>query len=384
MSDYELKRSLSDIQSKIASLEHSVMAARRAPATSRQRLFARVVACHVLSKRLARPAAAIAAEDYGNDPGLLRALAAPGMIGKAASGPARTDTAGWAAELATSGTLETLQIIAPNSVYAQLSQRPGAIRVDISGRASIKVPTRTPTPTLSAPFVAEGAPIPVRQLGLSSATIAPRKCAVISQFTEEMLKRSAPSVELVIRAAMEYDTAAAIDGVLLGTAAASAVAPAGILNGVTPTTATAGGGLAAFAGDVRALALAIEASGPLIAPVLIMSSTSALLLGTLTQNVTLPIVASPTVPAKQLIMVDAANFASAEGDQPDISTSSEVTLHQEDTTPLAISTAGAPPTIAAPTASMFQINAVAIRLIQDVTWGMTRAGRVAVVNNVTW
>jgi hypothetical protein len=90
-------------------------------------------------------------------------------------------------------------------------------------------------------------------------------------------------------------------------------APAGILNGVSATTA--GGGLAAFAGDVRALAAAIEATGPLIDPVLVMSSRSALMLATLTQNTDLPIIASPNVPAKRLVMVDAGNFASGEGDE---------------------------------------------------------------------
>ena len=52
----------------------------------------------------------------------------------------------------------------------------------------------------------------------------------------------------------------------------------------------------------------------------------------------LPIIASPTVPAKQLIMLDAGNFASAEGDAPTIMTSKEAVVHMEDTTPLNIGT----------------------------------------------
>jgi hypothetical protein len=83
-------------------------------------------------------------------------------------------------------------------------------------------------------------------------------------------------------------------------------------------------------------------------------------------------------------MADAANFASGEGDQPDIATSKEVLLHEEDTTPLMIGTAGAPATVAAPSSSMFQINCIAIRLLQDATWSMTRTGRVAYVDSVTW
>jgi hypothetical protein len=294
-------------------------------------MLSRVMACHVLGRHKSRGPEAIADEIYRNDAAVMRALAAPGAIGKAAVAPAQTTVSGWAAELVAAGVLDLdfLQLPAPNSVYTKLSQRPGALRVDLSGRGSIKVPSRAPSPTLSAPFIAEGAPIPVRQLAFAAASIAPRKAAVISQFTEELLKRSTPNIERLIRVIMAFDTAVAIDGVLLGSTAASAIQPAGILAGVSATPATAGGGLAAFAGDVRALALAIEASGPLLDPVLLMSSTSALLLGTLTQNTTLPIIASPTVPAKRLIMLDAANFASGEGDTPDIASSKEVLLHEE-------------------------------------------------------
>ena len=114
------------------------------------------------------------------------------------------------------------------------------------------------------------------------------------------------------------DTAAAIDGVLLDTNRRHRDWPAGLLNGVTPTAATAGGGLAAFAGDVRALAAAIEATGPMVAPVLIMSDDLRDVAGhAMTRLIAesgpldLPIIAAPTCPAKMLIMVDAANFASA-------------------------------------------------------------------------
>ena len=130
--DYELKRSVSDIQSKSASLDFSVMAAaRRAAGPSPRDLLARVIACHVIGRHKARSAAAAASEIYSNDAAVLAALAAPGRIGKAASGPARTDTATWAVELVTPGNLDFLQLIAPASVYSQLSQRPGAIRVDL-------------------------------------------------------------------------------------------------------------------------------------------------------------------------------------------------------------------------------------------------------------
>lgn len=68
----------------------------------------------------------------------------------------------------TTGVLGSLQIIAPVSVYSQLAQLPAKIRVDLSGRAAVKVPSRAPAPAAAPPLVGEGQPILIRQLGLSN------------------------------------------------------------------------------------------------------------------------------------------------------------------------------------------------------------------------
>ena len=385
-----LKRGFRDVHSVVSRLDRQMrrLVEPSANHATPNQLLAKLLTCHVIGRKNARPAAATAAELYANDPGLLVALARPGMIGKAASAPATTTAATWAGELGTPSVYDQgfLQLVAPASVYAQLSQRPGSIRVSLAGFSSVKVPSRAPSPSLSAPFIGESSAIPVRQLLLSNATLSPKKCAVISQFSETLLKHSTPDIEQLIRATMALDTANAIDGVLLDSNAVTAIRPAGLLFGVTPTSPAAGGGLAAFAADVRALALAIEATGPLIDPVLVMSSSSALLLDVLSQGGAggMPVVFSPNVPAKALIMLDAACFASAEGDVPDISTSKEALLHEEQDSPLPISTVGTPNTIAAPTRSTFQTATLALRLLQDVSWTMTRTGRVASITTVTW
>ncbi|MBR1286064.1 phage major capsid protein [Bradyrhizobium sp. AUGA SZCCT0177] len=388
-----MRRELRDARAIVSRLDASMAVARRAvPRRSPQQRLAQTLACYAIGRQKTQAPARIAATLYNNDPALLATLASPGMIGRSAVAPAMTTVSGWAAELASAGNADFLQVLAPKSIYAQLSAFPGAIRVSLAGRGSIKVPSRAPSSPLSAPFVGEGQPIAVRQLALSTAALVPHKAAVISQFSEELMKHSTPSIEAVIETTMAYDASVSIDGVLLGSTAPSAVSPGGILAGVTPTAATAGGTLAALAGDVRALAAAIETTGPLIAPIVLMSMTSALLLGSQLFGFIpnggaydMPIIASPTVPAKQLIMLDTANFASAEGDTPDISSTKEVSLHAEDTAPLPLVTgaqgAGVP---AAPQFSAFQTATIAVRLLQDCTWVMTRAGRVAVINNVTW
>ena len=105
-------------------------------------MLGKVLACHVLGRRKSCPAARIAAEAYNNHPDLLKAMAAPGLIGKSAMTPAQTTVSGWAAELATPGGLDFWQTLTPASIYSQLSARPGAIRVRSLPRQGIAAPGR--------------------------------------------------------------------------------------------------------------------------------------------------------------------------------------------------------------------------------------------------
>jgi hypothetical protein len=95
--------------------------------------------------------------------------------------------------------------------------------------------------------------------------------------------------------------------VLISNAAATSAAPAGLLAGVTPLTATAGDGSDALLGDIRKLLAAIA---PAIRPVMIASSVQATSIGVLSQS-PLPVIAAPTLAADQIIAVDAAAFASS-------------------------------------------------------------------------
>ncbi|MET4201312.1 phage major capsid protein [Bradyrhizobium sp. LA6.12] len=389
---FEQRRQLTDIQSQISKLTARLS---RGNGPSPRDVLARSVMCRVLAVQHKTTPFAVAAELFPYDRSVTAAIHAPGsVISKAAVAPAQTTVVGWASELVTPTVLGVLPIIAPRSAYSQLSQLPATIRADLAGHGSVKVPTRSPSPTLAPAFVGEGQPIPIRQAAVANTALTRKKAAVISEFTGEMLNRSAVDIEQLIRDVMAADTTTALDGILLDANPATAIRPAGILNGVTASAPTASGGLAALAGDVRTLAAAIEATGPLIAPTLIMSSTSALIvLLSLTGGIVLSvqddgpqlaIVAAPSVPSKRLIMIDAANFASGEGDTPDIMTTTEALLHEEDTTPLPIGTAGSPATVAAPARSLFQTNAIAVRMITDCGWTMTRTGRVAYIDNVTW
>jgi hypothetical protein len=97
-----------------------------------------------------------------------------------------------------------------------------------------------------------------------------------------------------------------------------------------------------------------------------------------------PVIQSGTVPAGVVILIDAADFFSATGDDPRFDVSDQTVLHMEDTTPLAIGTAGAPATVAAPAQSMFQTDCLALRMILPMSWAMRRTGVLVERTAVTW
>jgi len=321
------------------------------------------------------------------------------FVTRAASAPADTTTSGWASQLVETSVADFMQLLMPASVYPGLSAK--GLRLNFGRSGIISIPARLATPTIAGSFVAQGSPIPVRQGAFTAITLTPKKMAVISTFTREIAEHSTPAIEGLIRNAIQEDTSVSLDTILLDAVAASAVRPAGLRNGVTVTTATAGGGFAALVGDLKALigALITASNGNIRSPVWIMNPIQALAIS-VTQNAGgdfpfaseinqgrfqgYPLILSSTVTAGMVLLVDAADFVSVEGDAPRFDMSDQATLHMEDTTPLAIGTAGSPNTVAAPVRSLYQTDSLALRMIMDVNWAMRRTGVVAWTQAVTW
>ena len=287
----------------------------------------------------------------------------------------------------------------PASVYPRLAAL--GERYTFGQNGKITIPARSTATSVAGGFVGEGSPIPVKQAAFTSISLTPKAVKVITSFSREIAAHSTPNIESVLRTAIQEDTALAIDSVLLGTGAASLITPAGLRNGLTPLTPTAGGGFAAAVGDLKGLvgALITGSNGALRSPAFLMNPLQVLSLS-LTQNAGgdfpfaadlaqgrlqgYPLIQSTTVPSGTVIVVDAADFVSVTGDVPTFSVSDQATLHMEDTTPLAIGTTGAPNTVAAPVRSMFQTDSIALRMIMDMNWAMRRTGVAAVVTSVTW
>jgi HK97 family phage prohead protease/HK97 family phage major capsid protein len=337
-------------------------------------------------------------DEYGDDEPTRAVL---NVITRAATVPADTVTSGWASQLVATSIQDFFAALMPNSVYPALASRGGKFSFGQAGIVSM--PTRAATPTIAGSFVAQGAPIPVRQGAFSAITFTPKKMAVISVFTRDIAEHSTPAIEGLIRQAIIEDTAVAIDSVLLDATAATTTRPAGLKAGVSATTATAGGALAALIGDIRGLtgALITGTNGNLRSPVWIMNPADVLAASLLPATAGggefpfkaeltsgtlqgMPVIQSSNVTADTMLLVDAADFVSVTGDTPRFDVSDQATIHMEDTTPLAISTVGSPATVAAPVRSLWQTDCIGVRMLLDLNWGLRRTGVVSWTQTMTW
>ena len=320
------------------------------------------------------------------------------LVLKSQTAPAMTSVSGWAQELAQTTYAAMMPLLMPNAILTRLAARGLSLSFGANGR--IVIPTRSRTPSLAGSFVGEGAPIPVRQGAFTSQTLTPKKMAVITTWTREMDIHSIPAIEGILRQAIQEDTQAAVDAILIDANAATTIRPAGLLNGVSATTATSGGGLAAFVGDLVALinAISVNTYGNVRNLVLIANQTDMLRASLLSAANTgifpfrdeigrgtvagIPIIDSQTVTAKTMILVDAADFVVVGGDAPRMDISDQATLHMEDTTPLEL--VASPSTVAAPQRSLFQTDSLALRMVLPLNWVQRRTGTIAWTQNVTW
>ena len=325
---------------------------------------------------------------YGNDE-------ATGIIVKAAVAPATTTTSGWAAELVNTAMTEFLETLRPMSVYPELAAAGGGRLSFGPNQGAIKIPARAPTPSIGGSFIGEGAPIPVRRLALTSATLSPKKLGVITTFTREIARYSTPAIEGILRNEILADTAITLDSILLDNVAGDAIRPAGLLNGVTALTATTGGGQAAILADIRKLRAPFDSANNGTNLVLLMNPAQEVGLaltpaadGQLgwTSSVLsrYKIITSTAIPVGRVIMVNAGDFVTATGDVPEFEMSNEATLHMEDSTPLQIGSTGTPNTVAAPVRSLFQTATMGLRMLMDVSWALRRTGSVQWIDGVTW
>jgi len=332
----------------------------------------------------------ILAERYPDDE-------ATSVITRAAVAGASTTLATWAAELVQTATQAMLQPNTARRILPSLAAQGTSLQFGPDA-GIIKIPSEAATPNIAGSFVAEAQPIPVRRMGFTTISLYPHKVGVITRYSREIATYSNPSLEGLVRDAIIRRTGLMLDTLLIDNVAgggSGSTRPAGLINGVSAITATAGGGYAAILGDLRALTAPFYNVNAGERLVMLINPAQALGLmmtpgpGNTGFNWTeqftnrLTIIESTVVPAGTVYMIDAADFVSVMG-TPEFMVSEEATLHIEDTAPANISTTGTPNVVAAPVESMYQTNQLALRLILPTTWAMRRTGMVQYIAGVTW
>jgi HK97 family phage major capsid protein len=170
---------------------------------------------------------------------------------------------------------EFIEMLRPMLIVGRM---PSMRRLSFNNNGTLLIPKQTGG--VAGGYVGEGRAIAVNRLIFERMTLTPSKLAVIVPQTQELLRRSDPPTEMLIRDDMLEGTARTIDSFFFSTRVAAAN-PAGILESIPPLVAgmippaTGIGG-----GDVTAVTVALRAmlwelrrqNVPMNAPVWIMNA----------------------------------------------------------------------------------------------------------------
>lgn len=321
------------------------------------------------------------------------------LLERAAQDPAFTFVPGYAQELVHNTYAAFMDVLKGVSAVAQVAFRSDSFENGspiVVGYRNAKAPFPD---NFEAAFRREGDPIRVGRLSTGAKTLYPYSMGVIGHFSRELLKRSTPKIEEVIREAMLDDTASVIDSLVFGgTAAVTGVRPAGLTWSIDPAdthVATATPTPADIDSDLNKMITQLVAvrmmGGPSTSWVMNMANAvklsslttalgTPLFPGTTARGGTLkgyPVAASSYFPLNQILLVDGAGVWMA-GGSPEFEMSTEATLHEENTSPQQVGGA------TTPVRSLFQTNSAALRMIEEISWDELRTGAVQQLTGVAW
>jgi len=324
-------------------------------------LFTRSLTARTLASLRHCSVADIAAQMWPNDRALLQ------HITRAASNPAMTSVAGWAAELVQKRTADVLEALGPASGAADVLKQ--CLALDWDGAGLISAPGFTASAGNSG-FVQEGQPIPVRQFAVGPAQLQPYKLASIAALTREMVESS--NAEALISDALVRSTGLALDVVFFGSAAATAAQPAGIRNGIAASAASANTDpFAAVFEDVATLINAVAPVGGKGPYIIVAGPGRAVSFGMRigsAESTIIPVASSAV--GNDLICIAPKAIAAALSADPDAETANAATLVM-DTAPGAAGTTGSGEK------EMWQTDSIAVKVRWPVTWALRAAGAVA-------
>ena len=355
--------------------------------------FVRMVGALASAKGNRYEAAEIAKRWKDSTPEVEAVLRTPiDMIEKVAVSPGTTTDATWAEPLVQYQNMasEFIDYLRPLTIIGRIQ---GFRMVPFD----IKVPRQTGGATVN--WVGEAKVKPLSALAFDSLTLGHYKIAGIIPLSEELVRFSNPSAEMLVRNDLAGAVVQFMDREFVDPTKAEAaqVSPASITNGVTPTVPT-GVTAAAFRTDVRTLmASFLAANIPVATGVWIMTQTQALAFSLMQNalgqpefpNITMlggtllgfPVVVSENIPAQggsptdgyPIIFAVAGEIMLADDGGVNIDMSREASLQME-TTP------DSPATASTTLVSLWQHNMIAIKAERFINWKKRRSAAVGYIS----
>jgi len=351
--------------------------------------FVRLMGAKYLAQKHYQAPAEIAKQMWPEMPELqtiLRTAVTPGNT---------TDTT-WASPLVeyTNLASEFVDLLRPATIIGRI---PGLTRVPFN----VKIPRATTDPTVN--WVGEGKVKPVSSMAFDSITLDHTKVAGIVPITEELLRFSSPSAEMLIRNALVAAVAYLTDRDFLDPTKAEAVgvSPASITNGVTPITAT-GTTADALRDDLGTLLSEYaEANMGLSGLVLVMTAQQAIKISLMRNSLGqkefdtigigggtlegIPVVISENIVSTGgspvdgglIVAINAPEILLADDGQVNVDMSREASLQME-TTP------DSPASASTVLTSLWQHNMVAFRAERMIHWKARRSGAVQFIQNAKY
>ena len=234
----------------------------------------------------------------------------------------------------------------------------------------------------TAAWVGEGAAKPLTNPTYGEVEIKEHKLAAITVYTQELMRRSDPAVDVLVRDDLIEASKTLIDNTFLDAVAASTTRPAGVLNGVvaTPNTGTTA---AAYEADLLALINSfVTANLSLDGSYFLMSETRAAQISLLRDALGnsyftgmalrgtrtlmgIPVITSQAV-GNKIILVKTSEILLAQDGGVDVSYSDQATLVDGGTTH-----------------HLWQENKFAVRVEKFITWAKRRPIAAAFLNYAT-
>lgn len=310
-----------------------------------------------------------------------------------------TTTSGWASELVYNQNLvnDFIGVLRPKTIIGRipnLTMVPFNIRIAGADQGT------------SAGWVGQGAPAAVSKMHTTQTTLGIAKAAGLVVLTQELVRSSAPSAELMVRNDLVATIAQFLDQQFIAPdyAAVANVSPASITNGVVPLAPTAGT-QAALRADVQtlfgtwiagnldpsggvwvmtatqalAISLMINALGQPTFPGISMNGGTFFGMPVVVSQSAMQVGSPATGEGNLIVLINAPEIMLADDGQVVVDASAEASIEML-SNPTNNAASGTPTTMV----SMFQTSSVALRAVRFINWAKRRSIAVSYIKDANY